>query len=488
MSGGAKQRRHGVELPAGKSASALLYETLRSLADRVGSPFSDALSADARAFRREYAESLLQFEARRVARTDRVETATVLAELGREPFVLASEGDERSLDAVMSAGAEPLPIERTPLAGAGGLAPALPDDARVFGVDAFRDQMDRWHDEGRMTAAALRALHWSLDLARGSGGELDLRGERFAVLGAGAELAPTLPLLEAGARVLWIDRVEPPEGLTKQSELSGELCFVPGGADLLEQPAEIAATVARFAEDQPVHLGLYAYAPGAGREWRLEAAMNAIAEHLDAPLASVALLVSPTSPAVLEPEERVAADLRRTDRPAWQALLDRLARFPLGVVDFEGLALPRSLVPIQGTAYQAAQYLAKRMQAEAWLARGPGGQTAAISANVAPISQTRSLEHPIFSAAFGGARAFGVETYPAPITRAVMTWLMLHDVLNPEAPARAGAAGAERARRAAAQQFHGGLYGLPYALDPALRYAAVLGFARRPGLLGRFFR
>lgn len=482
--------RAGVELPTEGSGSEQLFAQLQALADHAGGELGDALPTDARSFRGGYGEHLVQFESRRVARADRAELAAFAARAGRERLCFVDERGERPLGEALAPGAPPLDLERHVFAGAGGLAPVLPLEPHAVGADAFASVLDRWLDETRLTEAAVGGLRWTLDAARGSGGELDLRGHAFAILGAAAELAPSLLLLEAGARVLWIDRVEPPEELDKRSELSGELSWVRGGADLLTQPAAIAATIDRFAGNDALHLGLYAYAPGAGREWRLAAAMNAIAEHVTAPVRSVSLLISPTSPAVLEPEDRAAADARRAHRPAWQAWLDRVARFPAGPVDREGLSVPRSLVSIQGAGYQAAQYLAKRLPAEAWASEGLAGRPVAVSANVAPISQTRSLEHPIFTAAFDGASAFGVETYPSPITRSLMTWLMIHDVLNPDAPGAptSSETGAARARRAASQQAHGGLFGLPYALEPALRYAALIGFAKRPSLLGRFLR
>ena len=39
-----------------------------------------------------------------------------------------------------------------------------------------------------------------------------------------------------------------------------------------------------------------------------------------------------------------------------------------------------------------------------------------------------------------------------------------------------------------ARRIHGGLHGLPYELRPSLRVAAVLGFARKPALLGGLLR
>ena len=92
------------------------------------------------------------------------------------------------------------------------------------------------------------------------GGGLDLSGHRFALLGAGAEIAPTRALLEAGATVAWFDVVPPPKEL---ESAGGQLITVTGKADLLTAPDRVAATIAQIVEtDGPVHLGLFAYGPG----------------------------------------------------------------------------------------------------------------------------------------------------------------------------------------------------------------------------------
>ncbi|MAE94716.1 MAG: hypothetical protein CL910_08665, partial [Deltaproteobacteria bacterium] len=382
--------REGVELPAGVAGSRLLFEQLRRVADGAEGAYAEALPADSRAFRKDYGEALARFEAVRAGRPDRTAHAVTLARSGEAALVFAGTDGDCSLAEALAAPADALRLETQRFPGAGGLLPALPLSEPRFGADGVESAVGQLLDEGRLTESAAGAIGWSLDRARTDGGELDLRGEQFAILGAAAELAPTKLLLEAGARVLWIDRVAPPAGLEKESGLSGELCWVGDGADLLTQPAEISQTVAAFAGDSPVHLGLYAYAPGAAREWRLAVAMNAIADATPATVASISMLISPTSPAVLEPEDRQAARARREERPLWQSALDAMARFPEGVYECGELAVPRSLVSIQGTAYQAAQYLAKRLPAEAWLAEGLGGRRIAVSANVAPISHTRS--------------------------------------------------------------------------------------------------
>jgi hypothetical protein len=137
---------------------------------------------------------------------------------------------------------------------------------------------------------------------------------------------------------------------------------------------------------------------------------------------------------------------------------------------------------MQGASYQAAQYVEKLCAAERWAALP--GRRFTVSANVAGISRTRSLSHPLFEAAYAGAIAFGVETFAPDTTRALNGLLTLHDLLNPASP---GAPGRDPCALFS-ERFHGGFHVVPWAIDPALRVAALIGLARRPALLARMLR
>jgi hypothetical protein len=307
-------------------------------------------------------------------------------------------------------------------------------------------------------------------------------------------VAPSDWLLATGADVLWLD-IRPPSAAVVDMPNRGALAWAKDGADLLQAPGRIAQTVVDFAAGAPVHLCLFAYAPGASRELRLAAAMNAIVDRLPGSLVqSVSLLVSPTTPLEMTVEDIAAAVRRRQNRPVWQAAFDGLGRLGKGPLHLDRVGVARSIVPLQGAAYQAAQVLAKRVAAETWFGRGVGqgerrsGQV--ISANVAPITSTRSLGHPLFQAGFLGAPKFGVHISAPATTRLVSCLLMLHDWLNPASPARRPAfKPVDHAALAAlgSQQIHGGIAGLPYTLDPAIAVAALIGLAKKPSLLTGFF-
>ncbi|MDH5676587.1 MAG: hypothetical protein OEZ06_31000 [Myxococcales bacterium] len=98
---------------------------------------------------------------------------------------------------------------------------------------------------------------------------------------------------------------------------------------------------------------------------------------------------------------------------------------------------------------------------------------------------------PVFAAAFLGAPSLGVHIFDPDTTRALTTLLLCHDLLNPEAPCASGNLQADPNAKVAAvlsQQIHGGLYGLPYELYPAIRAAAILGLGKRPSMLPKLLR
>ena len=474
-----------VRLPSGASASSALFRLLQDACARFPSLAAARLPESSKQFRRSYPEDLVRFEAVRLASADRSAIAAFLVEASHAALVAGAADAERPLAEAVRAATEPIATDVTRLAGTGRLVPAIPYRGTLHRGAGLRALIEDLAGRDLLGAPAQAALHWLVDHALDEAGELDLGERRFALLGAGAELAPTTLLLEAGAEVLWIDRAAPPETLGKDSALSGRLRLPRAPIDLLECPEAAVATLRQFAESGPIDLGLYAYAPGAGREWRLEAAMNAIVDALPrGALRSVSLLVSPTAPLPLGPGERAARERHLLARPAWQRMLGGLgllgSRAPVRVGDVE---VPRLVVALQGASYQAAQYLEKVLAAERWLARPE--RSFSVSTNVAGISQTRSLSHPLFEAAYAGAAAFGVETFQPETTRSLNGLLTLHDLLNANAP---GAPGATDADALLAQRFHGGFHVVPNAVDPSLRVAAGIGLVKQPALLGRLLR
>ena len=487
----------GVVFPQSHTGSSLLHAVLSAATTEFPTAFGDVRLPDsAGAFKRDYGHALARFEACRAAAPERAQIARFLLRHTQGALEFAS-GRQRVPLAEYLASPGPTPVlNRAELVeGAVGLPVEVPFEGKMLRGREVAAFVDRLHEGRQISAAARAALHWIVAHAEAQDGRVDLSGERFVIFGAAAELAPTRLLLRAGASVLWIDRADPARAIPATRELSGTLLHTHDADNLLERPREIAAAIRAFAADGPVHVGMYAYAAGASQEWRLGAAMHAIVDSLDpALIKSVSLLVSPTTTSVLSEDTLAAESARLRDAPAWQRLLARLRviRKP-GHLHAHGVDVARATVAIQGLSYQAAQYIGKIAAAECYATHGTRLTSevvspVTVSANVAGITRTRSLSHPLFDAAFSGAAHFGVRVFDAATTRALSGLLTLHDLLNPEAPgARQDGSFDARAKAAGigTQQIHGGIYGLPYVLDGVILVAAVLGLGQEPRLILR---
>ena len=475
----------GVDLPAAnRRASAAFAAILRDTAER----FPALGPAIGRLNRKRLGDSLVRFEALRAClpAPKRVDAAESLVQAAAGHMVYADgDGRETPLPDYMSGTASPLRLTTKTCGAGGALKPKIVrGGATSTGAEIVRlaESMAARHELSR---PAVDALAW---IARQ--GAIDLSGEKFVVMGAAAEIAPTELLLEAGATVLFVDVQDGAAWAAARGIGNGTLVFVPGGADLVSQPREIAATIAAFAGGSPVHVGAFAYRGGQNMEWRLAAAMNAIVRALGPGIvASVAMAISPTSPAQASAEDAAEA-ARRLAQPSvadrfWRAIgVQRPSHHEQG-----GEAWPRTVVGMQGTSYLAAQYFEKRLAAEIYGTRGPRPgerRPVRVSANVAGITRTGSMDIPLFQAGFVGASALGVQSYAAETTRALSGLVYLENLLNPAsiaAPAAAHADENEHARRLHATQIHGGLFAYPYAIDATMVRAGLIGLAKNPALI-----
>ena len=472
-----------VLLADGQSASTILHAVLADGAAR----FPDALGAvgipkDPEVFRKRYPEVLPRCEAARLASGERVEIARHLVTALKPYLIWRDQAGSRPLHEVLAAAAAPLPLESRAFGGEPGWQPSVVYRGARWDAPDLAKLGAELVSRAVATPEAGATLAWACAQLRDDKA-LRLTNRKIAVLGAGAEMAPTRFWLEAGADVLWLDVVPPPEDWFAAPRMAGRLYWPATNVDLLTRPQEVLATLIAFSGGTPLDLGLYAYAPGQARELRLTGAMNALVDALPPELvASVTMLVSPTTPTSLSADDLAAMRARRQTRPAWEAALSRLGLLGRGGGCFAvgDAAASRSVVGIQGASYQAAQYLGKILMAETWAAHGapnaPGRRPLRVSANTAAITRTRSLNHPVFAAAFGGAAAFGVETFTPRQSRRINGLLAVCDWLRPELPTPG------RVR------VHGGIHTLPYPLATALRVAAAIGFARSPKLLRGLIR
>ena len=484
----------GVLLPEGETGSSFFHGILQGAVDHFPDELRLAkLPKDARIFKRTYGDAVVRFESARLGSARRVEIARHLSRSTAASLRLSEGGQKAPLaEALETAVAAPA-VETRVLRGKVGLRAEVPLEGVVHAGRDILPLLDRLYAAHHLTGAARDGVRWIVEHIADAGGTLDLSDHRFAILGAAAELSPAPLLLAAGATVLWVDVTSPDSFLARFPELAGTIVHAPLGDDLLGKPRSVAASLRRFAQAGPVHVGLFAYAPGASRELRIAAVMTELVRSVGPEVVkSVSLFISPTSPGELQSDDAAVVEERLRTPKGWQRALEIVHALPKPGYHGDGVsAVSRAVMEMQGPGYQAAQYLAKIIAAEVLATDGLGGDEdraspISVSANVAGITNTRSLAHPLFQLGFVGAPLFGVRIFEPDTTRALSGLLMLHDLLNPAAPGHAERAfetPRDRARAVRSEQVHGGVYDMPWIFEPTVRAAAIIGMTRRPSLL-----
>ena len=343
------------------------------------------------------------------------------------------------------------------------------------------EQVSSLEQHQHASAEAVSALRAALASTTAAGAaRLDLTGQRFVLLGGTAELAPLALLLATGADVLTTHTspaslrraalADPaPDGQT----FAGRLFAVNGGVDLLASPERFAASALEFADGRPVNVGAFAYRGGEAREWRLTASMDGIIRRLrrSGAVASITYYLSPSVPVELSPE---TAQVSARRLAAKRSLLAELARratanalFEPNLIESGGRFWPRSLVTKQGASYQAGNLFGKNYPAEMYRAPSAARKPSfRVSANVAPITRTRSTETAETRAAFSVVEAFGINVFEAQLARRLMFLLMMDDVF---------ASPSDAAAVPFPGQVHGGVFTNAWALNAVLQLAYLKG-------------
>ena len=373
---------------------------------------------------------------------------------------------------------------------------------RLFGTE-LRRQVDAWVADGVAEPSFGAALHRVLDNPEW----LDLHDVDIALLGAGAEMAPTRSLLRWGARVHAIDLPRPAVwerliAITRSTAGSlripipttdGQAPFVVGGlihpdddrviaevagADLLTAMPEIRTWLGEI--DQPFILGSYAYADGALHA-RLSMAVDAIIVDLlrERDDITLAFLATPTD-VFMVPEECVVESRRRWDSRGLAGLVQAPLRlvgqfepnYPETYETASGrvVGMNDSLIPQQGPNY----ILAKRIQR--WRALVARAEGVPVSLNLAPATRTQSvIKNRALAAAYAGAGRFGVEVFEPATSTALMAALLVHDLRHPASSANPATPLENPMDLYIEGANHGGLWRAAYSPRSVLGFAAVLG-------------
>ena len=374
---------------------------------------------------------------------------------------------------------------------------------RLFGDD-LRRQVDRWVLDGITEPSFAEAIHTLMD----NPDWLDLRDVDIALLGAGAEMAPTRSLLRWGARVHAVD-LPRPDAWRRLIEIArntagslrvpvrrgdqGNAPIVTGGvvhpdddtaiaevagADLLADTPHIRTWLDEI--EGPLILGTYVYADGAGHVL-LSMASDAIATDLIARRGNVMLayLATPTD-VFMVPMSAVEESRRRWETRGMSGILQSPLRLlnqfqpnnPETIFTSDGVevGLNDSLVPQQGPNYA----LAKRLQR--WRALNARAAGTTVSLNLAPPTRTQSVvKNRLLAAAYAGAGRFGIEVFEPATSTALMAALLVHDLRNPAAAANPATSLSNPMDLFVQGATHGGLWRAAYSPRSVLGIAAVLG-------------
>ena len=403
----------------------------------------------------------------------------------------------------------------------GGWAPGLKLDVKegkVLSGETLSAQLKAWVRGGYMEQDASDAVQWTSDFfGKASAARAALAKTHFVMIGAGSAMGPFKKLLELGAHVVALDvnfggnpwrrlldtakksagRVTFPTiaHLSPESEGNIEALVRLAGCSVIDQPAEIARWLidwqATLPKDDRVVIGNYTYLDG-DKHVKLSIASDAIISALRAarPSTSLAFLCTPTDVHVTTPEA-AAASSAALGAGLGSFGLEALARLlSFGKVLVPN-ALPASVGPggkpvhiVDGlsTAQSFNYALAKRIQH--WRAAVEFEKGATVSSQVAPSTATISVIHNVtFAWGYGGMPYFGYEIFKQDTTNAVMTAILIHDILNvatPKNPANRKAAGIATALELfRTQSVHGGLWRSPYKVDSIGEVSVIIYFGAK---------
>jgi hypothetical protein len=458
---------------------------------------ADGAAADAAAKEREWRRNyvvhlrrLVELGARDPLAALAIARAGLAATAERLQFV--RDGRTGTIDAAMRAPALQLATHAVLGTSKAGPAPlAVPYRGQVLTGDGLRRQLDRWEADGLVEPSFARAL-WRV---QAHPEWLDLSDQRFALLGAQAEMAPLPWLMRWRAQVWAVDLPREPvwQKLARLAHAGNGALHVPlfstersvewirrAGTDLIVSTPEIAAWLAQV--PGPLVVGAYAYLDSA-LHVRVAAAMDAIQAQLAAahPQVTLAMLATPTD-AYAVPAEAIAA------AHAAYAARGGAARLAAGLTF--GRAFQCNGSPLEGgsafggivdalVVQQGPNYvLAKRLQHwRALVARADGVR---VSIHVAPPALTGSVtKNRLIASAYRAAHRFGAQAFEPSTAAALMAALLVHDLRNPEAPVNPAVPLAHPMHLFTDAAAHGGLWRMPYAARSALPAAAVLGMLQR---------
>lgn len=385
-------------------------------------------------------------------------------------------------------------------------------ESEVLSGDRLKSQLKKWTDNGIIERDAKDAIEWTVEyFAKGN----SLSHAYFVMIGAGSAMGPFSKLLEYGANIVAIDIPgkwgERPAGMWKRlidtakksnggsiifpldkPQVGNSVDFNSVGANLTEQPVELAAWLVKWAatipKNAPVVIGNYTYLDSDQFvKLSLSADVLITALRKARPSAALAFLCTPTDFHVVPEEAHIAAKtsygsglgsfgLEKLINIATRGKkLVKNALKPEKNSEGDNVYLVDGLSVVQGPNYA----LAKRMQHWRAIIEYEAGAT--VSSMIAPSTATLSvLSNKMIGWAYGGMPYFGYEVFKQDTTNGIMAAILIHDVLNEKSsknPKNRKAAGIVTGYDLfKTESVHGGLWRSPYKADSLGEVSALIYF------------
>jgi len=395
--------------------------------------------------------------------------------------------------------------------------------------DALKAQLNLWAEQGVVEPDVAQAAAFTSDyLQKGN----SLADVYVVQIGAGSAMGPFSKLLELGANIIALDipgnwggprpswklwerlistaKASPGtltfplirEQAAAESEGIQDLCEA-CGANLMEQPAEITnwllEVIGGLPKGSKVVIGNYTYLDGE-LHVKLALAADAVISGVRAvhPETGCAFLCTPTDIHVV-PEAAHAAALRNYSAFRIGTLFEKFVQCVTMFSKLRNNALPavtaedgHKVYLVDGLSVaQGPNYaLAKRMQH--WRAQLTYSEGAVASTRIAPSTATISVLHnKTFQWAYFGMPYFEpFEIFKQETTNALMTALLIHDLVNPKASKNPNNSKASKIGNTVelfrTESVHGGLWRSAYQVDSIGETSALVHFCGGPKLFPMF--
>ena len=474
----------GIQLPT-PSASKVVYQILQKSYTNFPNAFSEyQLPENTKLFAKNYVEHLSQFEIHRATSEARRNIAQFILDEMHNTFLFVDEKRSIPFASYMKEQAQSLSLSAVDypwMKDAKGYKLAISHEGKLYNdKQSLLQFAENLIGQRTISSEAISALKSITEYAYAKNdGYINLRGQKFVLLGGTAELTPIYALLQAGATVLTTHTTNVQDLIRSAGEFCGTLYYATQGMDLLTQTKEIAQTIREFAGDDKVHLVTLAYRGGKGQELRLSVAQDGIIRTVCQQLASICCYVSPSVIAEISPQTaQDALQIYNKPLPITSKLLRKTTKqrwYGASIAQKDSRYWAKTICNFQGCSYAASNLFGKYYLAEIYC-----NDDTKISANVGGITATSSMDTPLLRAAFREAKRFFIDIFESDETRELMQAMLLYDLLCTKDD-----------NTLFCKQIHGGVFTTPWILSGCVEEAAIRGNVKRfivPNNPIRFYR